>query len=132
MVVPIAMYGPDLKMAETIGAQMAPEYEIVTICLSQDAAEKTLPGECAGQFDFPSEHGSNATADVKKAPKAVLLGNNISDSDEKTLAKLIEAKMAGVPLVKASKFDVIKAGGIGPDPVAIAKVFKKKLDKEGI
>jgi hypothetical protein len=109
-------------------------HAVVNICLDAETAERMLPGECAGQFNFETTHGSNTNmpSDQKKAPRAIILAANVSDGDEKKLAKLIHEMSPSVPVLKATKFDVIKAGGIGPDPVAIAKVFRKKLSKEGL
>ncbi len=76
--------------------------------------------------------GSNATkpAAERAVPKLVLFGGDIADDDVSRVTKAIQARTPGVRAVKVSKLDVLKAGGLGPNPDVIAKVYRKKIAKE--
>jgi len=63
------------------------------------------------------------------APKVVFFGGDISDSDVEKLSTLVKAKAPDALFVKVSKLDVLKAGGLGPNPEVIAKVYRKKMIK---
>ena len=96
-------------------------------------AETELPLICSGELNAvaASGLGSNATkpAAERVAPKVVFFGGDISDSDVEKLSTLVKAKAPEAIFVKVSKLDVLKAGGLGPNPDVIAKVYRKKMIK---
>jgi len=64
------------------------------------------------------------------APRVVFFGGDVSDGDMNKITDLVKAKAPETSFVKVSKMDVLKAGGLGPNPDVIAKVFRKKMAKE--
>ncbi len=59
-----------------------------------------------------------------------VFGGDISDGDVEKLSGLVKEKAPKTIFVKVSKLDVLKAGGLGPNPDVIAKVYRKKIAKE--
>ncbi len=107
---------------------------VVHTCLDIAAAEAELPALCAGDVSVAATSGlgSNvAKASAERVvPKVVFFGGDISDSDVEKLSGLIREKAPAMLFVKVSKLDVLKAGGLGPNPDVIAKVYRKKMSKE--
>jgi len=96
-------------------------------------AETELPIVCGGDLSIAAASGlgSNATKPVGEriAPKVVFFGGDISDADVEKLSALVKVKAPDALFVKVSKLDVLKAGGLGPNPEVIAKVYRKKMIK---
>ncbi len=60
----------------------------------------------------------------------MLFGGDISDDDVSRVTAAIHARAPGVRSIKVSKLDVLKAGGLGPNPDVIAKVYRKKIARD--
>jgi hypothetical protein len=69
-------------------------------------------------------------AGERVVPAVVFFGGDISDGDVEKLSGLVREKNPSARFVKVSKLDVLKAGGLGPNPDVIAKVYRKKMAKE--
>jgi hypothetical protein len=107
---------------------------VVHICLDIASAEAELPtvfGGDAGQ-DAASSLGSNATRQGtdRAVPKILLFGGDVADDEIEKVTGLVKEKSPNAVIIKISKLDVFKAGGLGPNPDVIAKVYRKKLSKE--
>lgn len=111
-----------------------PRYLVVHICLDAATAETELPALFGGDVESTaaSALGTNATRSVTERgiPKILLFGGDIPDGDVDKITGLVKEKSPTTISVKVSKLDVLKAGGIGPNPDVIAKVYRKKIAKE--
>ncbi|KAH8879579.1 hypothetical protein GQ53DRAFT_671809 [Thozetella sp. PMI_491] len=134
MVTYVATYGKDPKMARSVQEALQnqdPPIEVVHTCLELEKAETELPALCAGQTDIvpASGLGTNATAPAaeRKVPSAVFFGGDLKDADYDKIVSAVQAKSPSVRFIKCGKLDVIREGALGPNPAAIARVYKKKL-----
>ncbi|KAK1756933.1 hypothetical protein QBC47DRAFT_400562 [Echria macrotheca] len=131
--IPVATYGKDPKIAESVREKLLPDIEVVHACLDLDAALAELPAVFAGDLvKSPSSGlGTNASVPVeqRKTPQAVFFGGGFSDDEfEKIQAAVLNAASARVHFIKVQKRDVLAAGSFGPNPDTIAKIFRKKLE----
>ena len=98
------------------------------------AAEVELPALFGGNLQTANAAGlgSNAAkpADQRAVPQLVLFGGDIPDDEVNRVTAAIRAQAPTVRSVKVSKLDVLKAGGLGPNPDVIAKVYRKKIAKD--
>ncbi|KAK4162796.1 hypothetical protein QBC43DRAFT_265594 [Cladorrhinum sp. PSN259] len=130
--IPVATYGKDPKMAESVRAKLLPDIEVVHCVLSLEAALAELPSLCAGELEISPSSGlgtNSATSDVsaRKVPQAVFFGGGFTDEEFDKISAAVHARAPGVHMVKVQKRDVLAAGSIGPNPDTIAKIYRKKM-----
>lgn len=129
--IPVATYGKDPKIAESVRAKLLPDIEVVHCCLSLDSALSELPSLCAGEVEAaPSSGlGTNAQAETaaRKVPQAIFFGGGFTDDEYDKITAAVQARAPGVHAVKVQKRDVLAAGSIGPNPETIAKIYRKKM-----
>jgi hypothetical protein len=134
MPTPIASFGHSANAAlgGEINEGLLPEYEIVHASVDLASALAELPKIASGDLSVApsSGYGTNAGADAgsRKAPKAIIIGGTVP-ADE---VSQIQAAVSGIPVITISREDIQAAGGSGPDPKVITKVFKQKLSAAGI
>ncbi|KAK3328029.1 hypothetical protein B0T19DRAFT_441956 [Cercophora scortea] len=128
---PVATYGRDAKIAESVREKLLPDFEVVHCCLDLNAALSELPAICAGQLDTsPSSNlGTNATTprESRKVPRAIFFGGGFTDDEFARITTAVKATGAAVHFVKVQKRDVLAAGSFGPNPDTIAKIYRKKM-----
>ncbi|KAK4229782.1 hypothetical protein QBC38DRAFT_358664 [Podospora fimiseda] len=130
--IPVATYGKDPKMAESVSAKLLPDIEVVHCALTLEAALEELPALCAGELEIiPSSNlGYNAsTKDIssRKVPQAIFFGGGFTDSEFDQISAAVHARAPGVHMIKVQKRDVLAAGSFGPNPETIAKIYRKKM-----
>ncbi|OAA58488.1 hypothetical protein SPI_06561 [Niveomyces insectorum RCEF 264] len=132
--VPVASLGRDAKVSEAVRERLLPDYDVVHTCLDLSAAEVELPALFAGDLTIANAAGlgSNVSkpAGERAVPKIVLFGGDIPDDEVSRVTAAIRARTPSIRSIKVSKLDVLKAGGLGPNPDVIAKVYRKKIAKE--
>ncbi|KIH86475.1 hypothetical protein SPBR_08740 [Sporothrix brasiliensis 5110] len=132
--IPVASLGRDAKVSEAVRERLLPDYDVVHTCLDLAAAEVELPALFGGNLQTANAAGlgSNATkpADQRAVPQLVLFGGDIPDDEVSRITAAIRVQAPAVRSVKVSKLDVLKAGGLGPNPDVIAKVYRKKIAKD--
>ncbi|KAK4128002.1 hypothetical protein N657DRAFT_642080 [Parathielavia appendiculata] len=112
--VPVALFGKDERVSEAVKEKLLPDFEVVHICNDVGSAVSEFPPLFRGK---------------SRVPEAVFFGGNFSDAEYQAIVKAV-MKTCGenVPkFIKCQKFDVLAAGSFGPNPNAIAKVFRKKM-----
>ncbi|KAK0636378.1 hypothetical protein B0T17DRAFT_480503 [Bombardia bombarda] len=130
---PVATYGRDPKIAESVREKLLPDIEVVHCCLDFAAALAELPALCAGDLETtPSSGlGTNAQASspaARRVPKAIFFGGGgFSDDEFEKITAAVRERAPGVYFVKVQKRDVLAAGSFGPNPDTIAKIYRKKM-----
>ncbi|KAK1835916.1 hypothetical protein QBC39DRAFT_249599 [Podospora conica] len=129
--IPVAIFGKDQKVAESVQEKLLPDIEIVHICIDPDVALVELPAIFARKLDSPpaSGLGTNATAppEKRKAPVALFFGGGFSDKEFDQVKEAVLVVHPDIPVIKVQKRDVLAVGSFGPNPDAIAKIYRKKL-----
>ena len=130
MPAPIASYGNNANIGGGVREALLPEYEIVHGATDLPSALAELPALAGGDLSIkPSSGlGTNATAATPQAPKAIIIGGGVPEDE----FEQIKTAITGVPVIRVTREDVAAAGGTGPDPALIAKLFKDKLTAAGI
>lgn len=104
---------------------------VVHICADPDVALVELPAIFAGKLDSAPASGLGTNARVppekRKAPQAVFFGGGFSDKEFEQVKEAVLATHPNVPVIKVQKRDVLAVGSFGPNPDAIAKIYRKKL-----
>jgi len=128
---PVATYGKDPKIAESVREKLLPDFEVVHCCLDFEAALRELPDLCAGDRSIAPSSGlglnSSAQPDARQIPQAVFFGGGFSDDEFDKICAAVKAKAPAVHFIKVQKRDVLAAGSFGPNPDTIAKIYRKKM-----
>ncbi|KAK0652867.1 hypothetical protein B0T16DRAFT_322018 [Cercophora newfieldiana] len=129
--VPVAMYGRDAKISESVREKLLPDVEVVHSCLEPQTALAELPALFAGNLQVtPSSGlGTNATfpQEKRKVPVAVFFGGGFSDDEFEKIKAAVSAVNPNAYFLKVQKRDVLAAGSFGPNPDTIAKIYRKRL-----
>ncbi|KAK4211037.1 hypothetical protein V8F33_002378 [Rhypophila sp. PSN 637] len=128
---PVATYGRDPKIAESVREKLLPDFEVVHCCLDFAAAEKELPAICAGEVEVSPSSGLGSNAHTapaqRKIPQAIFFGGGFTDEEYDKIVAAVKARAPNCHFVKVQKRDVLAAGSFGPNPDTIAKIYRKKM-----
>ena len=104
---------------------------VVHTCVDPNVALVELPAIFAGKLDSPPASGLGTNAgnplEKRKAPQAVFFGGGFSDKEFEQVKEAVLAIHPNAPVIKVQKRDVLAVGSFGPNPDAIAKIYRKKL-----
>ncbi|KAM7186529.1 hypothetical protein V8F20_011351 [Naviculisporaceae sp. PSN 640] len=129
--VPVATYGRDAKIAESVREKLLPDFEVVHCCLDFPSAERELPLICSGDVSTTPSSGLGANANLapqeRKIPQAIFFGGGFTDDEYEKLVSAVKARAPDCQFVKVQKRDVLAAGSFGPNPETIAKIYRKKM-----
>ncbi|KAK0727467.1 hypothetical protein B0T26DRAFT_672128 [Lasiosphaeria miniovina] len=130
---PVATYGRDPKIAQSVHEKLLPDYEVVHACFDIDSALSELPAICAGELETTPSSGvgvnsTEAEASKRRAPVAIFFGGaGISEDEFERITAAVRERAPGVHFVRVQKRDVLAAGSFGPNPDVIAKIYRKKM-----
>ncbi|KAK5659243.1 hypothetical protein OQA88_1335 [Cercophora sp. LCS_1] len=134
MGVPIASYGTNQKVAQELSETLKPEYDVVHIALSTEAALAEIPAVASGDTGVvPSSGlGSNANADAsaRQVPKALIFGGGISAEEVGEVKSAVSAAAPDLKFISITHDEIEAAGG--PTAENIASVLKGKLGEAGL
>jgi len=129
--IPVATYGKDPKIAESVREKLLPDIEVVHACLDPAIALTELPAVFSGNLETVPASGlgtnASAPADKRKVPQAVFFGGGFSDEEFEKIKAAVLAANPTAHFIKVQKRDVLAAGSFGPNPDTIAKIFRKRL-----
>ena len=101
------------------------------ICSDSAIALAELPAIFAGNLENPPASGLGTNAAVppekRKVPQAVFFGGGFSDAEFEQIKGAVLAVNPDAHFIKVQKRDVLAVGSFGPNPDAIAKIYRKKL-----
>ncbi|KAK3320126.1 hypothetical protein B0T19DRAFT_468334 [Cercophora scortea] len=129
--IPIASFGNNSQVAQDIRTKLQPEYDVVHICLTLEAALAELPLIFSGALDTDpsSKLGSNAETAVadRKVPLALIFGGGLPEDQIKAVKEAVLAKAPNAKPIVITRQDIFDAGGKGPDPDLICRLLREKL-----
>ncbi|KAF2425318.1 hypothetical protein EJ08DRAFT_736779 [Tothia fuscella] len=129
--IPVLSYGRHASTAAGVKEGLAPEYDVVHFCLTEDAAKAEFPRVLSGDLDGEPacDIGSNAGRKVEDrlVPKTVLCGGGISLEEVDELKSLVGDK-PGLVWIKLNPEDLDGP----PGPATIVPFMKRKLQAAGL
>ncbi|TPX18311.1 uncharacterized protein E0L32_011809 [Thyridium curvatum] len=142
--IPIASYGNNSEVAQAVRASLLPDYDVVHITLTLQAALSELPALVAGDTSAPpsSGLGSNAAAPEaeRRVPRAVIFGGGLPEEEIRQVSEAVlgeggKNKMkegegeadGGVRIVVVRREDVLAKGVEGPNAEVIGEILREKL-----
>jgi hypothetical protein len=138
--IPVATYGNDPEIAQSVSEKLLPEFEVVHCSLDIQTALAELPALCAGDLTKLPASGLGTNQGVaepseRKVPEAIFFGGGFSDDEYEALVGAVREATAGgaggagkpVQFIKVQRRDVLAAGSFGPNPEVIARIYKRKM-----
>ncbi|KAK3291912.1 uncharacterized protein B0H64DRAFT_377484 [Chaetomium fimeti] len=101
--IPIALVQSNEDFARYFVEALRPEFEVVHVCLSAEAAvaELGIPTPLCPPHEFPAGGNALVPPPWRKAPRAVVVGLDIEPGTEDAIEAAIQPETADVPVVRA-------------------------------
>ncbi|KAJ9660499.1 hypothetical protein H2201_006921 [Coniosporium apollinis] len=130
--VPLVACGRSADIAKAVRKLLAPEYDVIHVCLTHEAALIELPALLRGDLVAPSSGiGTNAERDAAErvGPRAVLMGGGVTMEEFQECKE----KAGGNEDVKWIKLTMEKLKELGgPSPDTIVTVCREMLKDAGL
>ncbi|SPN98948.1 uncharacterized protein DNG_01987 [Cephalotrichum gorgonifer] len=131
--IPIALYGVQVEISRKVQEALLPEYDVVHVVLTRQAAEEELPALLSGNTSItPSSGvGSNVERPVPERliPRVLAFSTGVSDADLEAAVKA--TGIAAGAYTRPDASEVRAQGAVGQDPGAYARALKIKLSELG-
>ncbi|KAI9712060.1 MAG: hypothetical protein M1820_001769 [Bogoriella megaspora] len=130
--IPILIRSKHASLAKALAENLAPEYDVVHICITHHTSLYEIPSILKGRLVTPFFTGSNLyrAPVVRRKPVAVVFDASISKHEIEDIKRLSEMTCQDVKFVMCQKKDVLKCGF--PVRRSIGRAMRKSLKEAGV